>query len=126
MKTGCFIKALIASTIFFAAVFYVATNNFDDYFVKPIKNFSVKYMTKDLKNKFLFVKDTPEKDSLFSQITYFTDSLKKFNTVHLNAIEDVMDSLDNYLIDSVVTTKDLEKFKSIIEVKLKNERSKKN
>ncbi|MFA6977696.1 MAG: hypothetical protein WC209_00115 [Ignavibacteriaceae bacterium] len=126
MKTGCFIKALIASTIFFAVVFYIATNKLDDYIVNPIKNFSVKYVTKDLKNKFGYVKETPEKDSLFSQINYFAENIKKFKTVHLNSVEDVIDSLDTYLNDSVVTTNDLENIKAIIEAKLKNERSKKN
>jgi len=61
MKTGCLIKALIGSTIFFAVVFYIATNKLDDYVVNPIKNFSVKYVTKDLKEKFHYVKETPEK-----------------------------------------------------------------
>ncbi len=126
MKTGCLVKALIGSTIVFAVIFYIATNKLDDYIVNPIKNFSVKYVTKDLKNKFEFVKETPEKDSLFSQLNYFTENIKKFKTVHLNSVEDVIDSLDTYLDDSVVTTKDLEKINAIIEAKLKNERSKKN
>lgn len=126
MKTGCLIKALIGSTIFFAVVFYIATNKLDDYVVNPIKNFSVKYVTKDLKEKFHYVKETPEKDSLFSQINYFTNNIKKFNTIHLNAIEDVIDSIDFFLGDSVVTTKDLENINAMIEAKLKNERSKKN
>lgn len=126
MKTGCFIKVLVASTIFFAVVFYIATNKLDDYIVKPIKNISVKYVTKDLENKFDFVKKTPEKDSLFSQLNYFTDNIKKFKTVHLNSVTDVIDSLDTYLNDSVVTIQDLEKIKTIIEAKLNNERSKKN
>lgn len=126
MKTGCLIKALVGSTIFFAVVFYIATNKLDDYIVNPIKNISVNYVTKGLKEKFSYVKATPEKDSLFSQINYFAENIKKFKTVHLNSVEDVIDSLDSYLDDSVVTTKDLEKIKAIIEAKLKNERSKKN
>lgn len=126
MKSGCLVKGLIASTIFFAVVFYIATNKYEDYFVKPIKNFSVKYVTKDLKDDWQFVKATPEKDSLFSQINYFTKNLTKLNTVHLNAVNDVLDSIKFYLNDSLVTQKDLENIKVIIEAKLKDERSKKN
>ncbi|MCK9426733.1 MAG: hypothetical protein M0Q21_11895 [Ignavibacteriaceae bacterium] len=126
MKSGCLIKALIASTIFFAVVFYIATNKLDDYFVKPVKDFSIKYFTKDLKDQFKHVKETPEKDSLFAQINYFTNNLKDLNTVHLDAVSEVLDSIEFFIGDSVVTQKDLENFKVIIEAKLKDERSKKN
>ena len=126
MKTGCLIKGLIASTIFFAVVFYITTNKLDDYFVNPIKNFSVKYITKDLKDDWRFVKETPEKDLLLSQVNYFAKDLAKLNTVHLNAITDVLDSIKFYLKDSLVTQNDLENIKVLIEEKLKNERSKKD
>ncbi|MCK9211259.1 MAG: hypothetical protein M0P61_10525 [Ignavibacteriaceae bacterium] len=126
MKSGCLVKGLIISTIFFAGVFYIATNKSDDYFIKPIKNFSVKYFTKDLKNQFRYVKETPEKDSLFAQVNYFTNNLKELNTVHLNAVSEVLDSIKFYLNDSLVTQKDLKNIKVIIEAKLKDERSKKN
>ena len=126
MKSGCLIKALIGSTIFFAVVFYVATNKLDDYFVNPIKNLSVKYVTKDLEKDWRYIKATPEKDSLMSEINYFTKNLTKLNTVHLDAVHDVLDSIKIYLDDSLVTHQDLENIKVIIEAKLKDERSKKN
>jgi len=126
MKTGCIIKALIASTIFFAVVFYIVTNKMDDYFVNPIKNLSVNYMTKSLKDDWQYVKSTPEKDSLMSEINYFTKNLTKLKTVHLDAVHDVLDSIKIYLDDSLVTHQDLENIKVIIEAKLKDERSKKN
>jgi len=126
MKSGCLIKALIASTIFFAVVFYAVTNKFDYYFLNPIKNLSVKYVTKDLKDDWRFIKSTPEKDSLMSEINYFTKNLTKLKTVHLDAVHDVLDSIKIYLNDSTVSREDLENIKVIIEAKLKDERSKKN
>ncbi|NCQ17471.1 MAG: hypothetical protein COZ80_03455 [Ignavibacteria bacterium CG_4_8_14_3_um_filter_37_9] len=126
MKTGCLIKGLIASTIFFAVIFYVATNKMDDYIVNPIKKFSVNYMTKDLKDELRFVKATPEKDSLFVHLNSFTKDITKMKTVNLNTVNDLVDSIKQYLDDSLVTQKDLENIKVIIEAELKNERSKKN
>jgi len=126
MKTGCLIKTLIFSTVFFAVVFYIATNKLNDYIVNPIKNLSVKYASKGIDDKLKFVKESPEKDSLFSQITYFTNNVKNLNTVHLDAVSEVMDSINYYIADSLVTIKDLDNIKLIIEAKLKNERSKKN
>jgi len=126
MKPGCLIKALIASTIFFAIVFYIVTTKMDDYFVKPIKKFSVNYIVKDLKNEWKYIKETPEKDSLFVQINNFTQNMTKMPTVHLNAVSEVVDSIKYYLSDSLVTPAELESIKAIIEKKLQNERSKKD
>jgi len=126
MKSGCLIKALVASTIFFAIVFYIATNKMDDYFINPIKNFSVKYMMNDLKDEWSFIKASPEKDSLFLQMRDFGKSMANMRTVHLNAVNEVLDSVKFYLNDSAVSHSDLESIKTIIEAKLKNERSKKN
>jgi len=126
MKSGCLIKGFIASTIFFAVVFYIATNKMDDYIVKPIKSLSANYLTKNVKNEWAHVKASPEKDSLFSQIEYFTNNVKELKTVNLTAIGEVLDSINTFLDDSLVTKKDLENIKVMIEAELKHERSKKN
>ena len=80
MKKGCFIKAIIVLTIVVASITYILQNKFNDYIFTPGKKIILPLFVKEFKSKLTYVKDSPQKDSLYVMLkTFMTCRMKILN-----------------------------------------------
>lgn len=126
MKTGCLVKGLIISTIFFAGIFYIITNKKDELIINPIKKYALNSVFDNVEKKFSKVNPSRERDSLFSSFQIFMNDVKKLDNIHINKIENVATLLDSILIDKKVDSLETQQFILITKKFLENERSEKN
>jgi hypothetical protein len=126
MKKGCFIKIIIILTILIAAVSYIIENHFDDFVLKPGKNIIKDLVFKDVNKRMEHVKNSPEKDSLKVLLNGFVfPKLRKEHKLNNEEFEDLIDSIETTLNDSVISSAELKNLKIIFKKEL-NEGSKKN
>jgi hypothetical protein len=126
MKKGCLVKGLVLSTILFAGLFYLITNESEDLIVKPVKEFFIKNSLGNINSKIKQVKSSKEKDSLISVFNSYINSIKEYETIHINDIDQAIHQIDLITKDKKVDSAELKKFISLIQEYPKNERSKKN
>ena len=126
MKKGCFIKVIIALTIIIAAVLYIVENHFDDLILKPGEVIIKDIVFKEINKKMQFVKNTPEKDSLKALMSsYLSNKLHNERKLNSRDFEDLIDSINTALDDSIISPSEYQKLKSSFEKEI-NERPKKN
>ncbi len=126
MKKGCFLKVIIILTIFIAAVLYIFENHFDDFILKPGENIIKDIVFSNINKEMDHVKNTPEKDSLKVLINNIVhQKLQKEHKLDSKALENLIDSVETALNDSVISAVELDKLKLIFKKEI-NERSKKD
>jgi uncharacterized protein (DUF2267 family) len=126
MKKGCFLKIIIILTILIAAVLYVVENHFDDFIRKPGEKIIKDLVFKDVNREMEYVKNSPEKDSLKVMINSFIyNKIHKEHKLNTGEIENIVDSVQEVLKDSIISAAELENLKSIFKKEL-NERPKKD
>lgn len=144
MKKGCFIKLIIIVTILVAAALYVIKTHFNDFVVKPGKNFLKELTLKNINEQLAPIKNTPEKDSLKVLINKYVEN--KINNINFFSGSDqndekdvnidfsfsepsekskikaqvklIADSLDLFLKDNLIDKEELLKIKEILEDKI--------
>ncbi len=122
MKSSCFVKALIFTTILLAIIFYFLTN-----LPKPAKEMIVDFGFKKFQERLVAANADPEdKEEVVQALREYTDTLLTTNTFDLNEIGRVSDTLKSMLNDNVLTTEESQKFIKYIEEVIANEGRKKN
>ena len=76
MKKGCFLPAVITGTIIIAAAVYIVQNKFDDWFLKPGKNFLTTEIEKNWDNDLKYIHHSVQKDSLKALMKFYVDNVK--------------------------------------------------
>jgi hypothetical protein len=126
MKTGCFVKTLIISTIFLAVIIYIVTNKFDDFVKKPIQDFAINIALDEFYEKFEKLPETPQKEDLDSLIKHFTTDIRELKTIEMSTLEKLGIKLNKSLDDKKISTSEIVEIKSLIEEILQNEKRTKN
>lgn len=125
MKKGCFIPAIIISTILLAIIFYIFTNKFDDFILKPAKNLTHNIVFGEIEKKLNNLnQNSTNVDSLKKLITIYIDDVFKAENINVNEIVKMADSINVFLTDSLITNDEVKRFYSNYD-SLKNIHSKK-
>lgn len=122
MKKNCLIKSLIASTIFFTIIFYVAMNKGNEWVVKPVKHFFINQGISESKLLVTELPATPERDSLVLYLEKYLNHLSNSKNISLNEIGSVADTITSITKDKVIDTNEIKSFKELTNNLMKNER----
>jgi len=125
MTKGCVIKGLVFTTIFLAIVFYVVTNKFDDWVIKPAKNYIYDSNFDDVKKQFELVKDSEYKDSLIAVLQDYAKTFGEKKNFNLQEISNIAEEFADVISDSIVSKDDFKRIQKIILEDKLNERSEK-
>jgi len=124
LKKGCFIQTIIISTIFLAIIFYIFTNKFDDFILKPLKGITHSFVFGNIENKLNQLNTSEDADSLKKLISIYIDDVFKAENININEIGNMADSINVYLTDSLITKDEVNRFYNNYD-SLKNIRKKK-
>ncbi|MFO7524184.1 MAG: hypothetical protein R6W68_01900 [Ignavibacteriaceae bacterium] len=119
MKKGCFIKSIIILTIFVGAISYIVQYKLDDWILNPAKKIFIPVIENSMKEKYEFIYDSPEKDSLISFISSFienTDLLEEADSLKIK----LWSNINLIAVDSIVTKEELDYLYNLLEIE--NER----
>lgn len=119
MKRGCFIKSIIILTIFVGAIAYIVQYKLDDWVLKPTKKIFLPVIENSIKDKFEFINNSPEKDSLISLISSYvekTDLLEEADSIKIK----LWSQINLIAVDSIVTKDELNYLNNLLEIE--NER----
>lgn len=122
MKKGCFIKVIVLFTILIAVLVYLFKYKYDDFVLSPVKSFIATNITEDLKSRFEFVENNEAKDSLLNFVNDYILSIKNFEDLKKNRLNDLINSTENIFSDSLITIEEFETFKSLFMEKFINEK----
>lgn len=122
MKKNCLIKSLIASTIFFTIIFYVAMNKGNEWVVKPVKHFFINQGISESKLLVTELPSTPERDSLVLYLEKYLNHLSNSKNISLNEIGSVADTITSITKDKIIDTNEIKSFKELTNNLMKNER----
>ncbi|MBA4250240.1 MAG: hypothetical protein C0425_00130 [Chlorobiaceae bacterium] len=122
MKKNCLIKSLIASTIFFTIIFYVAMNKGNEWVVKPVKHFFINQGISESKLLVTELPATPERDSLVLYLEKYLNHLSNSINISLNEIGSVADTITSITKDKIIDTNEVKSFKELTNNLMKNER----
>lgn len=118
MKKGCFIKVIIALTIFIASVLYIIQNHFDDWILNPAKKIFSEAFVSGVDDELEFIAESPEKDSLRTLLKeYLQEKFVQTKELSNNDIDWLIDSVKVVVRDSIITNADLDNIKNLIEQK---------
>jgi hypothetical protein len=126
MKKGCFIKAIIILTIIVASITYILQNKFNDFIFTPGKKIILPLFVKEFKSKLTYVKDSPQKDSLYIMIKNYIEKSKDIHDLSDENLKPLVTKFSGIIADSIVTTSELNSIRNYINSKEKNEGSKKD
>ena len=126
MKKGCFIKTIVILTIVVASITYILQNKFNDFIFTPGKKIILPLFVKEFKSKLTYVKDSPQKDSLYVMIKSYIENAKNIHDLSDENLKPLVGRFTNVIADSVITTSELKSIRDYLNSKKKNERSKKN
>ena len=122
MKKGCFIKSVIAITIFVGVVVYIVQYKLEDWLIEPGEKMFIQKIAENWNLESTFIKDSKEKDSLRVLVNYYANRIKNMeevvnleNNLFLNELEDIIE-------DSLVTENELSNLTQILQ-KEENEKS---
>jgi uncharacterized membrane protein (DUF106 family) len=125
MKKGCFIQIIIVVTILTAVIVYLVKNHFNELVIGPGKEFLSGMMMDEFDEKYSFVYETPEKDSLrllLNDILFL--SIDKSKKISNNSFNELFESIDHVFRDSLIDQSELNEIKEM--ARLLNERSAQN
>jgi hypothetical protein len=118
VKKGCFIKTVIALTIFVAAILYIIQNHLDDLIINPTKEFFSDLVVSGVDEELGFIVESPEKDSLRSLLkVYLQDKFINTKKMSDEDIDWLVDSVKVVVRDSIISKEDLTMIKKLIKQK---------
>lgn len=115
MKKGCFIKSIIILTILVASITYIIQYKSEEWIVEPGKKILVPFIEKEYLKNLQYVKESPERDSLFILIgsrLKDIDILKEKDSLKIN----FFNTINLIIADSIVTASELDEFKKLFGV----------
>jgi predicted nucleic-acid-binding protein len=122
MKKGCFIKSVIAITIFVGVVVYIVQYKLEEWLTEPAKYLQITQLAENWNTKANFIRDSIQKDSLGVLLSSYFSSVESMEDV-VNWEEDLfLIGLQDAIDDSLITTDELSKLTLLLK-KEKNEKS---
>lgn len=126
MKPGCLIKTLIISTIILAVIFYIFTHKYNEYVATPFKSTILKFALGKVQEKLSSVPNSDEKEEVINSLKAYVAFIDTSNKIDSKNIEEVSDSLESIISDTLITSDESEEFDSFINEMIEHERRKKN
>jgi hypothetical protein len=118
VKKGCFIKSIIALTIFIAAILYIIQNHLDDFIINPTKEFFSELFVSGVDEDLNFIVESPEKDSLRTLLKlYLQDKFTNTKKISDDDIDWLIDSVKGVVRDSIISGEDITLIKKLIQQK---------
>lgn len=114
MRKSCFLKSVFIATILIGGIIYVIKFKFDDWVVKPGKEFIVNVAIEDLDNELVHITDSANKDSLKSILNYFLKNVKSLEEIVNLDEEYFMDEFKNAVADSIISDSEISNLSSIL------------
>jgi len=118
VKKGCFVKIIIVLTVIVAAALFLIQNYGDELIFKPGEKFIKSLVFKDVTRQLEYVRETPEKDSLKALLDNFIHArVRNKEEIKINSeeIESLVDSVEIFLKDSLITDNEIEKVKRLFD-----------
>jgi hypothetical protein len=125
MKKGCFLNIVIIGTIIIAAAIYIIENKFDEWFLKPGKQFVLKEIVGNWDNELKYVYASPQKDSLKNLLVYYVDNINSLGEVVDTNEKSFINEFKSVIGDSVISKDEISKLTLLVKREL-NEESKGN
>ncbi len=125
MKKGCFIQAVAIITILVAAAIYIIQYKFDDWFIKPTKDFLVNGVVENWDEEVKHIKDSVHKDSLKALMIFYMENIKSMEEIVNLEEEKFLKEFKVVVNDSIITEEDISKLTLLLK-KEQNEKSKIN
>ncbi|GMU84786.1 MAG: hypothetical protein AMXMBFR48_00280 [Ignavibacteriales bacterium] len=122
MKTGCFLKGFIISTVLLAVVLYIAINKFDDYLAKPVKKYLVEVAKDEFIKELDIAKLEVSKDSVSAFLNRAGETVIALPGLGSQAINSFADSLGRVFADQTITAKEFERLNYLLEELKQNEK----
>jgi hypothetical protein len=124
-KKGCFIKIVGVGTVLVAVLAYLIQSNSFENLLKPVLRVIDDDVTRELESKISFVKQTPEKDSLMANFKEYIENGPRVIGDDKNDFKKLLVSkILVFAQDSVIDSSELNEIKDLINLEVKNERSK--
>jgi hypothetical protein len=125
MKKSCFLNAVIIGTVLIAVTVYIIQNKFDEWFLKPGKEFVLNEIIRNWDNDLKYVSASSQKDSLKNLMVYYVDNIKSLDeVVHTNE-KSFVKEFESVIEDSLITKDEISKLTTLVKKEL-NEESKRN
>jgi len=122
MKKGCFIKSVIAITIFIGVVVYIVQYKLEEWLTEPAKYLQITQLAENWDTKANFIRDSIQKDSLGVLLSSYFSSVESMEDV-VNWDEELfLIGLQDAIDDSLITTDEISKLTLLLK-KEKNEKS---
>ena len=126
MKPGCIIKTLIISTIILAVIFYIFTHKYNEYVIAPFKSSILKFTLGKVQDELKVIPDTDEKEEVINALKEYVAYVDTTSKIDSKNIEEVSDSLQSIISDTLITANESEEFENFIKEMIEHERRKKN
>jgi hypothetical protein len=121
MKKGCFLNAVIIGTILIAAAGYIVQNKFDEWFLKPGKQFVIKEIIRDWDKELKYVYASPQKDSLKNLLVYYVDNIKSLDEVVHKDEKSFANEFKSAIEDSIISKDEISKLTMLVKKELNEE-----
>lgn len=124
-KRGCFIKIVGVGTVLVAVLAYLIQSNSFENLLKPVFRIIDDDVTRELESKISFVKQTPEKDSLMADFReYIENGPREYGSDKNDFKKLLVSKIMVFAQDSLIDSAELNEIKDLINLEIKNERSK--
>ncbi|GBD86733.1 hypothetical protein BMS3Abin03_00657 [bacterium BMS3Abin03] len=115
MKKSCFIKSIIIFTIFLASALYIIENKISEFISNPGKKL-INLMNEDnWKEKFRYIKNTPEKDSLKSLLLFYFNGKNSDEILSGEKSDDISKLIEKAFEDSLIEQSELKEIEELIQ-----------
>jgi predicted nucleic-acid-binding protein len=122
MKKGCFIKSVIAITIFVGVVVYIVQYKLEEWLKEPANYLQITQLAENWDTKANFIRNSIQKDSLGVLLSSYFSNVESMEDV-VNWEEDLfLIGLQDAIDDSLITTDEISKLTLLLK-KEKNEKS---
>lgn len=121
MKRGCFLNIVIIGTILIAAAVYIVQNKFDEWFLKPGKEFVIKEIIRDWDKELTYVYASPQKDSLKNLLVYYVDNIKSLDEVVHKDEKSFVNEFKSAVEDSIISKDEISKLTMLVKKELNEE-----
>lgn len=114
MKTGCFIKGFIISTILLAAVLYIAINKYDEYLAKPVKEYIVGIAKTEFNEKLDSLNLEIPRDSVTAFLDRAGETIISLPGFSNDKISSFADSVGRVFSDKTISVTEFERLQQLL------------
>jgi hypothetical protein len=125
MKKSCFLNAVIIGTVLIAVTVYIIQNKFDEWFLKPGKEFVLNEIIRNWDNDLKYVSASSQKDSLKNLMVYYVDNIKSLDDFVHTDDKSFVNEFNSVIKDSIISKDEISKLTLLVKKEL-NEESKSN